>query len=290
MTAGKEILMKKVLLTAAWIGLGVNSFAQLHDNTEKQLSCQNGNSDNDRARHCEMREQSVAPIGRLTIDAGRNGGATVKGWLRNEVLVRTRVEAFAENEGAAANIASRVNIDSSGGQVRATGPERTDKEDRNSWSVSYEIFVPQNGDVSLKTYNGGINIQDVRGQIHFEAYNGGVNLKRVMGDVTGSTYNGGINVEVAGTRWDGRQMELTTKNGGVNVAMPAQLSARVQAETTNGRISSDFPMPTMPMMDNRSNNGERQPRKIEFAVNGGGAPIHITTQNGGISLKKSELQ
>jgi DUF4097 and DUF4098 domain-containing protein YvlB len=90
---------------------------------------------------------------------------------------------------------------------------------------------------------------------------------------------------MAGTRWDGRQMDLSTHNGGVNVAMPEQFSARVQAETMNGRISSDFPMP---MMDNR-NNGERQ-RKIEFAVNGGGAPIHITTQNGGINLKKSGQQ
>jgi len=283
--AGKEALMKKVLMTAAWIGLGVNSFAQLHDNTEKQLSCQNGSYDSDRVRHCEMREQSVASIGRLTIDAGQNGGATVKGWMHADVLVRTRVETFAENDGAAANLASRVNIDSSGGQVRATGPERLDRQDRSSWTVSYEIFVPQNGDVSLKTYNGGINIQDVRGQIHFEAHNGGVNLKRVMGDVTGSTMNGGINVEMAGTRWDGRQMDLSTHNGGVNVAMPEQFSARVQAETMNGRISSDFPMP---MMDNR-NNGERQ-RKIEFAVNGGGAPIHITTQNGGINLKKSGQQ
>jgi hypothetical protein len=271
-------------MTAALLGVPV--FAQLHDNTEKQLSCQNGSYDSDRARHCEMREQSVASIGQLTIDAGQNGGANIKGWTRGDVLVRTRVEAFAENDGAAANLASRVNVDSSGGQVRATGPDRNDRQDRSSWSVSFEIFVPQNGDVSLKTYNGGINIQDVRGQIHFEAHNGGVNLKRVMGDVTGSTVNGGINVEMAGTRWDGRQMDLSTHNGGVNVAMPAQSSARVQAETVNGRISSDFPMP---MMDSRGSNGERQ-RKIEFAVNGGGSPIHITTQNGGISLKKSELQ
>jgi hypothetical protein len=80
-------------------------------------------------------------------------------------------------------------------------------------------------------------------------------------------------------------MELSTKNGGVTVAMPAQFSARVQAETSLGRIQSDFPMPPM-----ESNRGDSRQRKIEFAVNGGGAPIHITTQNGGIHLKKSDLQ
>ena len=98
--------------------------AQLRDNSEKQMACQNGSYDSDGVRHCEVREQTVAAIGRLSVDANRNGGVTVKGWLGNEVLVRARVEASAENEGAAANLASRVSIDGSGGQVRPPGPNR----------------------------------------------------------------------------------------------------------------------------------------------------------------------
>lgn len=82
---------------------------------------------------------------------------TVKGWLRGEVLVRTRVEASGETEAAAAIIASRVSIDGSGGQVRAIGPEPVNN---SWWSVSYEIFVPQITDLSLKTNNGGLTISD----------------------------------------------------------------------------------------------------------------------------------
>jgi len=48
-----------------------------------------------------------------------------------------------------------------------------------------------------------------------------------------------------------------------------------------GRIQSDFPMPPEA--------GERS-RKVDFNVGGGGAPIHITTGNGGIHLKRSESQ
>jgi hypothetical protein len=276
--------MRSAVTSAAWISLAVctgsvSLFAQLKDNTEKQLTCANGGYDSDRARHCEIREQSLPAVGRLTIDAGRNGGASVKGWTRGDVLVRARVEASADTEGAAANLASRVNIDSSAGQVRATGPESADN---SWWSVSYEIFVPQITDVSMKTHNGGISISDVRGQIQVESHNGGVSLKRVNGDVTGTTYNGGISVEVAGVTWDGRQMELNTHNGGVTLAMPAQFSARIQAETGMGRIHSDFPMP-------QDLAGVRS-RKVEFSVGAGGAPIHITTQNGGITLKRAELQ
>ena len=252
--------MRSVLTSAAWIGLAVSTagvplLAQVQD-SEKQLTCANARYDGDRARHCEIREQTLPSIGRLSIDAGQNGGATVKGWLRGDVLVRARIEVSGETEAAAGIMASRVLIDGSGGQVRAMGPEQV----RNSWwSVSYEIFVPQATDLSLKTNNGGITISDVRGQIHFDANNGGVHLKRVVGDVSGATVNGGIQVDLTGAAWDGRQMELSTHNGGVTVAMPAQYSARIQAETGMGRIQSDFPLP-------HEANGRSQ--KLDFSLAG----------------------
>jgi hypothetical protein len=275
--------MKSVLTSAAWIGLAVSTggvplLAQLQNNSEKQMTCSNAGHDRDRARHCEIREQSLPSIGRLSIDASPNGGATVKGWLRGDVLVRARVEASGETEGGAANMASRVMIDGSGGQVRATGPEPAND---SWWSVSYEIFVPQVSDVTLKTKNGGLTISDVRGQIHFDAVNGGVHLKRVAGEVSGATVNGGIDVELTGTMADWRQMELSTHNGGVIVAMPSHYSARVQAETGMGRIQSDFPLP--PNVDGRG-------RRLDFNIGSGGPPIHITTGNGGIRLKRAESQ
>jgi hypothetical protein len=275
--------MRFVLTSAACIGLAVSGCvplpAQMQNNTEKQLTCSNGGgNDRDRARHCEIREQSVASIGRLNIDASPNGGVTVKGWLRGDVLVRARIEASGETEGAAANLASRVMIDSSGGQVRATGPESANN---SWWSVGYEIFVPQLTDVTLKSNNGGLTISDVRGQIHFDAVNGGVRLKRVAGEVTGATVNGGIDVELTGAMADWRQMELKTNNGGVTVTMPAHYSARVQAETGMGRIQSDFPLP--PNADGRGG-------RMDFNIGSGGPPIHITTGNGGIRLKRVESQ
>ncbi len=275
--------MRSVWTSTAWIGFAIFTvnaplLAQLRDNSEKQLTCANGGYDNERARHCEIREQSLPSIGRLSIDAGQNGGATVKGWLRPDVLVRARIEASGETEGAAAIMASRVMIDGSGGQVRATGPEA---ENRSWWSVSYEIFVPQVSDVTLKTLNGGITISDVRGQIHFDAVNGGVHLKRVAGEVSGGTVNGGVDVELTGPVLDARQMEISTRNGAVTIAMPSHYSTRVQAETGMGRIQSDFPMPSD--VSGRS-------RRLDFSIGSGGPPIHITTGNGSIRLKRVESQ
>ncbi len=275
--------MRLVTKCAVWTGMAAFAvaapgFAQMRDNSEKQLACQNNNGyDSDGARHCEMREQSVAGIGRLNVDASRNGGVSVKGWLRGEVLVRARVETTAENAGAASSMASRVLIDSNGGQVRATGPDLADNSN-SGWSVTYEIFVPQNTDLTLTARNGGIQISDVRGQIRFEGRNGGVRLQRLAGDVVGSTMNGGIDAELTGNIWDGRQMEVTTRNGGVSVKMPASYSAHIQAETDRGGVQSDFPLTVQ---------GNVRPRKLDFNVGAGGPLIHVTTTNGQVSFKKA---
>src|SRR5262249_23228616 len=150
------------------------------------------NSRDGQVSHCEIREQNTGFGGRLTIDAGINGGVSVKGWDQGGVLVRAQVQTWGTDEGAAQATASQVRIDSSAGLIRATGPEQMER--RQGWSVSFEIFVPHNADVSAKAHNGGISISDVRGRIEFEAMNGGVSLKRLAGDVEGKTMNGGLNI------------------------------------------------------------------------------------------------
>ena len=262
----------KLAIVAAICGLA--GFAQMVDNRDKKLSCDN-NGESDRPRHCQMSEQTVPAMGRLNVDAGKNGGVTVKGWLQNSVLVRTRIEASAETESAASLMASQVHVDASGGQVRATGP---DAADNAWWSVSYEIFVPQTTDLTLKAHNGGVTISDVRGQIQFEAQNGGVHLRRIAGDVNGSTVNGGIQVELAGNSWEGRQLDVTTKNGGVTVSMPEHYSAHLQTETVNGGVQSDFETPASP--------DGRRARRLDFNVGSGGPLIHVSTTNGGVKVKK----
>jgi DUF4097 and DUF4098 domain-containing protein YvlB len=149
---------------------------------------------------------------------------------------------------------------------------------RAGWSVSYEIFVPQTTDLTLKTHNGGISISDVRGRIEFQAVNGGVNLRRIAGDVGGTTVNGGLQVELAGNSWEGRQLEARTSNGGVTISMPEFYSAHIQTETVNGGIQSDFPLTL---------HGNLKPRNLDFNVGSGGPLIHVTTTNGGVRLKRT---
>jgi DUF4097 and DUF4098 domain-containing protein YvlB len=261
----------KVLATLA---LATAAFGQMRDNQTKEMTCDKTGSGGSQARTCEIREQSVAAIGVLNVDAGQNGGATVKGWSRNEVLVRTRVEGWADSDADARSIGSQVYVDTSGGHVQAHGPQSLNN---SGWSVSFEIFVPQATSLTLKTVNGGINISDIRGSLRFDATNGGVNLKRLAGDVNGSTVNGGVNLELTGTTWEGSQVQVTTRNGGVNISVPAAYSAHFQTETGNGALHSEFPLNV---------SGDLRSRSRDFSIGAGGPLIHVTTTNGGVNLKK----
>ena len=56
---------------------------------EREMNCDE-NWQSDRASHCEINETTLAAMPRLSVDGGVNGGMTVKGWQKNEILVRAR--------------------------------------------------------------------------------------------------------------------------------------------------------------------------------------------------------
>ena len=249
----------------------VAAFAQT-----KSLSCDNNNHNDRLVSSCEMREQTVAYGGRMSVDGGANGGVSIKGWDNGSVLIRSRVDTSGVDEGTAKSLAAQVRINWSAGQVSASGPESTHDQ---YWGVSYEIFVPRNADLSLKAHNGGISISDVRGNIQFDTQNGGVNLKNLAGDVEGRTTNGGLNITLAGNQWDGSKLDARTTNGGINISMPTNYNAHFETATVNGHLNANFDMTV------RGNLGEIS-KKLSTDIGAGGPTIHVETTNGGVNVKK----
>jgi hypothetical protein len=275
--------MKPAFAFLVVISLTVPARAQMRDNRDMQLTCNNISREisRDRSLSCEVRESNLGPSGRLDIEPGHNGGITVKGWAQNSVLVRARLEAWAENDTEARNIASQIRVEAAGGQIRATGPDfdgflRSDRY--RSWAVTFEIFTPWNTDLTMGSHNGGITISDIRGRIDFQSHNGGVRLARVAGDVKGETHNGEINAELNGNTWEGRQLDLSTHNGGVTLLLPASYSANLETESNRGRLDSDFPVTVRGRLDEKN---------LNFNIGSGGPLIKVSTHNGGIRLRKN---
>lgn len=247
---------------------------------DKKLNCDDGSrGDGRQSRVCEMRESTVAPGGKLAVDAAPNGGIRVAGWDKNEILVRAKVEAWGDNDAEARGRLAEVRIATSGNTVKADGPKSFGSWGGNQkWSVSYEVFVPRKIDLKLDTVNGGINVADVRGNMKFQTVNGGVHLARMAGMVRGETVNGGVNVDLAGNTWEGEGLELETVNGGVTVAVPAAYSASFHAGTVNGGMNSDF--------DGATIVGKHGPKKMDLKLGAGGPTVKLETVNGGVKIRR----
>jgi hypothetical protein len=204
----------------------------------------------------------------------------VKGWAQNTVLVRARLEAWAETEADARAVLSQVQTDTGGGVIRAAGPEFNQNSGRDQnryWTVSFEVFTPWNTNLKIESHNGAINVSDIRGRLQLESHNGALDLTRVNGDIAGTTHNGAIRVELAGTTWDGRQLDLTTYNGAVALSVPSSFSASVEARTDRGRIDSDFPVTVTGQIDRQN---------LNFNIGAGGPLIKLGTHNGGIRVRR----
>jgi hypothetical protein len=231
------------------------------------------NGNDDRASFCEVREETIGGANPLDIDAGPNGGIRVRGWDRGDVLVRTRIMASANTDADARRLASSVRIETTGGRVRAGGPDVGRDE---HWNVSFDIQVPRTAMLTLNTVNGGISIDDFRGSAQFHARNGGLSLTNVGGDLRGDTTNGGVTVDLAGDHWDGSGLDVETKNGGIRLTLPKGYSGELETGTTHGGLNIDFPV----------NVQGRLGRYLTTTLGSGGPKVRAITTNGGVTIRE----
>jgi hypothetical protein len=230
------------------------------------MTCQDRDS-----RFCEIRDTTVPAAALLAVDGKQNGGVSIKGANRSDILVRAMVQAQGDSDADARTTGAQVIVHTSGGAVTSDGPSG------GRWSVQYEIFVPAHTNLKIATQNGGVAVTGVQSVIEFHAVNGGVSLKDTGGSVHGDTVNGGISVNIADAQWRGEGLDVSTTNGGVSLRVPEQFSALLDLSTVNGGISVKLPNAAF----------ARSGRQVTMTLGSGGPPIRIHTRNGGVSLQRS---
>jgi hypothetical protein len=229
---------------------------------------------------CESRELTLTPEDVLEVDGTPNGSVSVTGWGRNEILVRALVRSWGRDEETARDRLDEIAIDTDG-VLRAYGPEvrsswwpfgRRD----GGWSVDFEIMAPDDTSLWIESVNGRISVAGMRGNLDAETVNGGISLADVSADVRGRTVNGGISAEFADAAFDGEIFDLRTVNGGIVMRIPEDFSARLDVETVNGGVDSDFPV---------TREGPRN-REVSATLGSGGPLIRARTVNGGVQIRQ----
>ncbi len=111
----------------------------------------------------------------------------------------------------------------------------------NSPSADFQVTVPTNATLELKTNTGSLDVTGVSGRMMMQSNTGSVEVRdgtlsagSLLHSDTGSiTFNGSIGQTGS--------YQFTTNTGSINVTLPASSSFHLDATTNTGSITSDFP-------------------------------------------------
>lgn len=161
--------------------------------------------------------------------------------------------------------------------------------------ASIELTVPAGASLDLHTSNGHIRSNGVTGDILMDTSNGALEVDGGGGRLDLATSNGRIDVEARGAVVDARtsngQIDFRgslaegshsfhTSNGRIVITLPSGAQFRIDASTSNGDVSAEFPV---------SRSGSSRDEELHGVV--GENPdvsITATTSNGDIDIRKGE--
>jgi hypothetical protein len=154
--------------------------------------------------------------------------------------------------------------------------------------MDFELHVPSNVDIKVKTVNEGrVIVRNITGNFIARNVNGDIELDGMAGSGLAHTVNGPVKVSF---RQNPREnSSFQSVNGNIDLLFARGLSADFRFKTFNGGVYSDFPVTTLPA---HAMTEERHAGKVVFhtdrftagRVNAGGPEIKIENLNGDIRI------
>jgi hypothetical protein len=211
--------------------------------------------------------------GTLRIDGGGSGIVNVRPAPSGDVKVTARLEVRAATVDRARQVADAVTIRMNNDGIGADGPATRRGE---SWTVHFDVMVPPNTDLDVRSANGSVNLSGIAGSINAGTTNGSLVLTGVQGEVRATSVNGSVRIVLEGRRWEGAGLQVTTTNGAVAFTMPVDYSAELDVAVTNGRVAT-----TIAVAENFPG---RRETTYRTTLGEGGALLRVVTRNGLVTI------
>lgn len=206
-----------------------------------------------------------------------NGNVRITTWDREEI----KVDAVKRAKKQEHLDEVKIEVDAKSDRIRIQTkyPDAKAKRSKNnSTSVDYTLTVPKQSRLgAISTVNGGVEIENVAGDVEAASVNGHVSATGLAGDVELSTVNGSVQATFAELK---KAVSLKSVNGSVTIALPQEANAEVSANTLNGGISSDFSLQVKKHFPVGQN--------LDGKLGAGGPTVKMSTVNGGIHLDRAK--
>ncbi len=199
-----------------------------------------------------------------------NGPVEVQGWDRDVVEVHA-VKTAKRNEADLERVTIQVAAKPRSISVSTHYPQDEGVE----VAVEYVIHVPHGAHVEhIGTINGTLVVAGVEAVDDLHTVNGNIEVYDGGESVHARTTNGNIHLELAHFR-GGTGASAETTNGSLLVALPSDIGADLETRCLNGNFLSEMPVAMESTL---------RPREMHGRLGKGGAPIKLSTINGGIRI------
>jgi DUF4097 and DUF4098 domain-containing protein YvlB len=229
----------------------------------------------------------------------RNGSIEIRTWDRNEIDVDIEERVNKHDRDDAERIAGEAELTSrKQGSTLVLEIDYGDlsKKEQGHYSCSVDVRLPERLALHLRSTNGAIRTEEMKGEIDARTTNGAISVGGSEGDVDVQTTNGAVRVGWVGGDLDvrstngalnlsgaGGDVEARTTNGGILLRVDPESNFVVEAETTNGRISEDLSTSRFEAKFNR-----RRTHLIGAYGKGGEAnKIRLKTTNGRVTIEEA---
>lgn len=219
---------------------------------------------------------AIAPEGRVELE-NINGDVHISSWDRSEVKVDA-VKYADTKEGLEE---AKIEIDSGKDFLSIQTKYPHNDEGRhwgshnNAASVEYTLTVPRAARLDeIKLINGELDVNGVHGDIRASCINGRLEAEGLGGRARLSTVNGHLEAKFA--ELAGKSVELNSVNGSVDLTIPSDSNAEVEASTLSGGIHNDFGL--------RVDNHKFVGHDLRGELGNGGTDIRISNVNGRIDI------
>lgn len=209
-----------------------------------------------------------------------NGSIIVEAWDRNEVKLEYTKTADTKERLADVEVKidakpEAIKIDTDYGNWRNRG-------NGDRWSnggklkIDFHLMVPRGAFLNeVETVNGSVKVSNFVNFTKVSAVNGAVNATNLRGTANLSTVNGEVNADFDRLE-TGSKVILSTVNGHVNLMIPSDSSATINADSLNGNISNDFGLPVR--------KGKYIGRDLYGKIGGGDVRIKMDSVNGALAI------
>ncbi len=155
-----------------------------------------------------------------------------------------------------------------------------------SVNADLELTLPASMSLTLQSTNGGITVESNSAPVTAKSTNAKIRISEQSGDVIATTTNGMIEIESLGGG-----VKCSSTNGRVRIVANPNATERIQAKSSNGPISAEFPKLASATLHTKTTNGDvtvrqngRKAPEVRQAADADSAQIDLKTTNGDISV------